>query len=671
MYTDEQKLIIAHQNGPAYVVAGAGTGKTFTMTARVQSLIERGVAPEAILVLTFTNAAANEMVQRLKKNIGSAADAVTACTYHSFCNLLMRYFGVPSRDFTILDSSDDEDLIKFVKANSIYADVKLPRASILKSIYSKRINCNKGYEEILNEEEYRQYLPFIEEIRAFYRILQQYKEVHSLVNYDDMLLYCVDILRSEYGEKVKRRYQYIMVDEAQDSNFIQFLITGFLSKNIMYIGDPEQSIYGFRGSDLNLYLSIPEKIPGTQIYTLSNNYRCTQEILDVANSVIKKDNIPYKAFLKTGKNHYGTKPILYQPSDQNEEALLILNGIKSMASKESAAVIYRNSIMSAKLELLLVQNHIDYAKRGGIKFFEMSCIRDMMALLKLLVNQHDYLSWFRILQVNRMIGEKRANQIAGNGDDPLHNHPFAGKTTKTANEICNQLLILEQTFQMTIDKEFPKQIDILQQYYLDLRKRNLEILKSKPKIKDQTIDAEETAFQSAKTYVPVLATLAKEYPSVRNFLESISLDLSATPESIAAIGQANEGQKNDQPANIVLTTIHSAKGLEWDHVFLMDAVQGVFPKMRTVDLFATEEDAGTAEERRCMYVAITRARNQLAIFCPESVTQYGQWYDGEISEFLRDALEEGLLVASRENKKLLQNKQKYIPNHHFSWYLSN
>lgn len=648
-YTAEQQAIIGHREGLAYVVAGAGTGKTFTMTARVQALIESGVRPENILVLTFTNAAAREMIGRVRKSIGQDAKKVTACTYHAFCNILMHRYGIPYRDYTILDSGDDEDLIKFVKANSIYADVKLPRASALKEIYSKRINCRMTYEQILSQPKFEKAKEQIEEIKAFYRILQEYKEAHHLVNYDDMLVHCEAILRSPYGEQVRRQYQYVMVDEAQDTNDIQFGITSLLSGNIMYIGDPEQSIYGFRGADLSLYLSVPSRFKGAKIYTLSHNYRCTQQILDVANSIIEEDDLEFKAILQTGKEYYGERPILYMPWDQDEEALCILKKIMESPKEESNAVIYRNSIMSAKLELELVKNKLEYTKRGGIKFFEMSCIRDMMALFRLITNRHDYLSWFRILQNNRRIGEKRANQIVSDGADPLQNNPFRHQSTKTAVEINAQLAVLEKMLLEAEKADYKRQTELSSDYYIKLLEQNLKILKEKKKISEKTIEAEEAAVNTAKNYIPVLLKLMEEFHSLQEFLDSISLDMAAVPESIAAVGQANEGRKSDDTSSIVLTTIHSAKGLEWDHVYIMDAVDGIFPN-RSPGRFASYEEMenAIAEERRCMYVAVTRARQDLTIFCPESVCMYGQWYPGVLSEFLSSALENRKLKLEKE-----------------------
>ena len=649
--TKEQQSIIAHKTGPAYVVAGAGTGKTFTMTARVQALIESGVDPEHILVLTFTNAAANEMKKRVQTNVGDLAKRITACTYHSFCNILMRRYGVPSHNYTILDSGDDEDLIKFVKANSIYADIKLPRASVLKDIYSKRINCRMDYPQILADPKYAKIRSQINDIRDFYQILQDYKRKHNLVNYDDMLVYCVNILKSQHGESIRNRYQYVMVDEAQDTNYIQFLITGYLSRNIMYIGDPEQSIYGFRGSDLDLYLSVPERFKAS-IYTLSNNYRCTQQILDVANSVIEQDNIPYKAILKTGKGYWGEKPVLCIPESQDLEAEHILNEILNMSENENTAVIYRNSAMSARLELGLVVNKIDYIKRGGVKFFEMECIRDMMALFRLIVNPHDYLAWFRTLQNNRRIGEKRANQIVGDGEDPLRKNPFRKQKNKTAVEICAQLDKLECLFSEINGSEYEKQIELVRNYYLKLRDDNLEFLRGKSKISEKTIEAEEASVNNAKTYVPILAKLMTEYQSVRDFLESIALDATAIPGDIAAIGQKNEGVKGETESRVVLTTIHSAKGLEWDNVCIMDAVQGIFPS-GDAHQYNSDEDAekAIAEERRCMYVAVTRARKKLTVYCPEAAVLYGAWHPGTLSEFLVPALEKELFEV-RESDNL-------------------
>lgn len=648
--TEEQTKIINHKEGPAYVVAGAGTGKTYTMTSRVQALVESGIRPESILVLTFTNAAANEMKKRLKKNIGAAADQITACTYHSFCNILMHRYGIPSYNFTILDTSSDEDLVRLVKVNSPYADTKLPRASSLKDIFSKHVNCNISIHDIMLMPKYIEYEKYTQEIEKLDALVRKYRLDHNMVNYDDMLEYCDQILSSNKRYSIFQQYQYILVDEAQDTNYIQFKITGYLSRNIMYIGDPEQSIYGFRGSNIDMYLSVPKLFQNTEVYTLSKNYRCTQQILDVANSIIKDDDIPYKALLETGKNFYGEKPKLALLEDQDSEAEDILENIRNTNPDETTAVIYRNSAMSAKLELLLVQNKMEYTKKGGTKFFEMGCIRDMMALFKLMVNPHDCLSWFRILQKNRFIGDKRANQIVGDGLDPINSNPFRTQKTKTATEICRQLDTLDKLLHAAKDKEFTEQTEMAKEYYLDLLKHNLDMLEKKKNIKEETIDNAKQAITSAKTYVPVLLTLTRDFTKAQDFLDDITLDLSATPESISAIGEANEDQKTDKPATIVLTTIHSAKGLEWDHVYIMDAVDGIFPQTNR-GLFHSDEEYRKSidEERRCMYVAVTRARNSLTIYCPEHVSLYGKYTKGAVSQFLVQAERDQLFQIIRED----------------------
>lgn len=647
--TEEQTAVVKHKDGPAFVVAGAGTGKTSTMTERIGQMVTSGICPSNILVLTFTNAAANDMRQKLHKKIGAMTDEITAGTFHSFCNILMRTYNVPGRYFTILDGNDDEDLIKLVKTQSIYADTRFPRPGTLQSIFSTYINCRKPISDIIRSQ-YPKYGPLHNEIVDFYHILTKYKRDHLLVNYDNMLLYGLEILKGEHADDIRKEYQYILVDEAQDTNPLQFDITDQLSENIMFIGDPEQSIYGFRGSDMRLYLDVPSRHPGTKIYTLSNNYRCTQEILDVANSVIQDDDIPYKAILKTGKDFHASKPVLCCPYDQDEEAQQILQDIMQTNKKESYAVIYRNSATSAKLELCLVSNGIEYQKQGGIKFFERDCIRDMIALMRLLVNPHDYLSWFRILQLNRMIGEKRAHMIIGDGEDPIQDNPFRKQKTKTAKTICSQLDILEKALIEASTCEYHLQLKVLEAYYYDLRQTNYDLMVHGKRVSEDTLDAEEASIKSAKVYVPILLNMMEDFNSIRDFLDGIILaDMPVVPQMSYTTGpsetEINTPAAKDVPDQIILTTVHSAKGLEWDHVAIMDAVQGIFPRIPDCGLGYSEEcKQAIEEERRCMYVSITRARKDLKIYCPENASLYGHWYPGEISMFLENAFDEELLI---------------------------
>ena len=652
--TDEQKKIVSHIDGPALVVAGAGTGKTFTMTSRLKYLIDEiGILPENILVLTFTNAAAKSMVSRAVDMIGMSAENITACTFHSFCNILMHKYNMPNNTYTILDSNMDEDMIQLIKSgNELYSKYKLPRASVLSGLFSAHINQQKSFEELFKTSKYEKYALLEEIIYMLYDEVKNYKKEHNLVNYDDMLLYALDILKA-HGNKIRNQYTYVMIDEAQDTNYLQFEISKLLSNNVMFIGDPEQSIYKFRGADVETFMELPEQYPDMKIYTLSNNYRSTQEILDVANEIVKNSKLKYKAILHTGLNKYGDKPLLVNTSTQKEETDYIIDFIKQQKDLSETAIIYRNSVMSAKLEVELVKENINYQKKGGIKFFDLDCIRDVMSICRIFVNETDYLSWFRILQNHQAIGEKRAKQIIDSGDNFLLQNEFTGKKNKTSVIISEALKKLYDLVENGSKADYTTQLNMINDYYLSLRDENLEIIRSKKNIQEATIDAAEQSVQSAKIYVPILLDLMKDYKSIQDFLDNVALD--STPNSPNMIKNKNATntnneyipvEKSDEP--VTLTTIHSAKGLEWDNVIVMDAVQGIFPNTMA-KLSYDEMKSYIAEEERCMYVAVTRPKKQLIVMKPIKAFQYGMMAEVGVSQYLKPALDNGLFEVKDWN----------------------
>lgn len=633
---DEQKEAVLHTDGPLLIVAGAGSGKTTVLVNRVAYLVDQGVDPERILLLTFTNNAADNMVERAGKLSNEECKKITACTYHSFCAAELRRYAKQaglSKDFTIIMPSDEASALTLVKAalnlQHLKAFPPAKRLVELKSLCTNKcLDLEGAVEELFGE------LQLTEPIMEVYRELDRYKKEKNLLNYDDLLVKMNELLDNDaVRNDIETRYKYVMVDEYQDTNTLQESIVFKMTrenKNIAVVGDDYQSIYAFRGSDISNILEFSDRIGGCKTVVIDTNYRSTAQILDLANQVMR-DNADFgfpKDMKDCGKS--GKTPFLERPEDNKAEAEEVLKKIKNWVSKgkplSEFAVLERQSKSSAMLEALLTKEGIPYEKLGGLKFLEHQCVIDMMNYLRIVANPADELAWFGVLDLLPGVGEVYAHKILEDfgTDDFLNETKFAGKS------FCEELRHLKGIWNGVSNASgripFIRQFDLLRDRYFDLVERKI----ASAKFSDESSRTEAyEQLESDKETIAVLRDMAEKYASIPEFLDSIVLDATPTLDG---------GDK------LVISTIHSAKGMEWDVVVLLDCMEGLTPSETDYD-----EDGGM-EALRCLYVALTRAKKYLYVEIPEYVQLQGRSFITP-SHFLQGSITKGLFTNRTPKSK--------------------
>lgn len=613
---------VMHDKGPALLLAGAGTGKTRTLIYRVAHLIESGVSPESILLLTFTNKAANEMKERAEKMLKEKC-GITACTYHSFCVKMLRFYGKMagiSPDFTIISGPDEADIIDIVKSELNFQKLKnMPSASVFASMLSTCVNKRLTLEELLKEQKYWRFRQNERKLLLLREETKKYKEEHNLFNYDDILLKFDQMLTdySNIARRIEDTYRYIMVDEYQDTNTLQDSIIRKIrtkNTNLMVVGDDMQSIYKFRGADVQNILSFPKRYTDCKVIYLTENYRSSQEILNLANHVVTNATEGYQKNLRAQFSSQEL-PKVYGVNDTKTEAEFVLNRIKAKHAEgipyNDICVLYRNSFQSYELEVLLNKAGLDFEKYGGIRFLDRAHIKDILAFLKIYSNPHDQLSWFRILQLHIGVGKVYAKNISEkcleNGPEHLINECHSRRKYRVyLKKLYEEIMSWE-------DKDFLQILNSCCAYYTAVREET---------IKNQKVDSESTREESLqdlkkdKEDIEILVNMAKDYDSVLDFLDAMTLD--------AAKSKENAEDK------LILSTIHSVKGLEFDTIILLDCVDDILPS--TMYIGSPEDN----EDVRCMYVAVTRAKNTLYMIVPKIVLKYGKAIPGYLSRYIED-----------------------------------
>ncbi len=610
--------------GPVLVIAGAGSGKTRTLVYRVVRLVEEGVPPENILLLTFTRKAAREMLRRAAILLNDRCEHVAGGTFHSLANLMLREYGHLigyQRNFVILDRSDAEDAINLLR-NSLGLGEKghrFPKKETIANIFSKSINLRKSLEEILVEE-YQHFLNHLEDLSKLFEHYVRYKIEHQLMDYDDLLVNWYRILKQfpEVRKAVSKQFQFIMVDEYQDTNSLQAEIVRLMAedhKNVMVVGDDSQSIYAFRGANFRNILEFPKLFPDTKIIKLEENYRSTQPILDLANAIIEKAKEKYTKCLYT-KREDGKKPILYKAKDDTDQSCFIAERILELREEgiplNEIAVLFRSAFHSFDLELELAKRDIPFIKYGGLKLIETAHIKDIVAHLRILLNPFDMLAWNRVLLLIEGIGPRTSQKIIEylkNSSDPLEaikDFPRKPSFSVGLNKLCEML------DQLKLGLSPEEKVALLIEYYIPILTR--VYYDDYPK---REKDLEQ------------LQAIAHKYKSLEEFLTDLALE---PPE--ASVAEIEPLDTDDE--KLILSTVHSAKGLEWHTVFIISLVEGRFPSSYA---FGREEDL--EEERRLFYVAVTRARENLFLTYPAT---YYTPLEGRIfskpSRFLKEVINE-------------------------------
>ncbi|OWZ85010.1 ATP-dependent helicase [Natranaerobius trueperi] len=597
-------------DGPILVIAGAGTGKTRTIVYRVSYLLEQGVLPEEILLLTFTKKASQEMTSRVDSILGdNRGNRVKGGTFHSFAfHMLRRYSGLLglSPKLTILDQLDSEDVVDLLRSEYEFNQKEraFPKKERIFEIISKARNTNRDLYKIV-EEEYTGLYDYIEDLNTLYKGYQEYKKHYRLLDFDDLLIVLRDNLKSNlrFKEKVHQEITHILVDEYQDTNILQKEIVDLISdktENVMVVGDDFQSIYKFRGANLENILTFPSNYPYAKVIKLEENYRSRQSLLNFSNDIIKSAEIGYKKALYSDLKE-GDLPQLGRFYFQQDEAYFIVSKILDKREQGVAlsdqAVLYRAGFHSSYIQTELIRRQIPYVVYGGVKFMERKHVKDMISYLRLLVNPFDAVSWNRVLKLLPGIGQVRASQIV----EEIYNQDGRLQFDTFQNTFYYKSLALLKKALEEANKEktVAKAVSRIWEYYLPILKNR------EPDAKERENDLE------------VLYKLARNYQDLDKFLADLSLEPpsnSFQKENTPAVDEQEEEQ-------LVLSTIHSSKGLEWHTVYVPHLLDGLFPTSKSLrDIFSLEE------ERRLFYVAVTRAKEQLYLTFPNQVITYDGYF---------------------------------------------
>jgi DNA helicase II / ATP-dependent DNA helicase PcrA len=625
----EQAAAATHADGPLLIIAGAGTGKTRTLVYRVAHLIDRGIAPERILLLTFTRRAAHEMLSRAERLVGSASARVQGGTFHATGHRLLRQFGPEAglpRDFSIMDQGDSEDLMQLARANLGYGkqEKRFPKKESLHYIYSRHLNADRPIEEILEQE----FPHFLEYTRDIVRIFAEYtsrKSERNLVDYDDLLLFWALMLEASpaLADRICGLHDHILVDEYQDTNLLQARILRGMChnhQNIAVVGDDAQSIYSFRGANFRNILDFPQQFAGARVIALEQNYRSTQPILNVTNTLISRALERFTKNLWTQRTG-GDAPWLVTTRDEQQQTRFVVDRILELHEEgtplREIAVLVRAGYMSADLEIELTNRKIPFEKWGGIKFLEASHVKDVLAFLRVLENPRDEVSWYRILMLMPGIGDVTArammDSMAERSWDPdAFSHFMPPPRARDAHKNLAALLRRLRGVRAE-DASVGEDIDEIRSLYDSILAERYD--RSEPRLAD----------------LDQLRVIAAGYPGRSAFLAALALE---PPQSTQDLGSGGETEDDA----LVISTVHSAKGKEWDAVFVIWAVDGWFPSSRSL-----EDESQLEEERRLMYVAMTRARNHLAVTYPLNVyaTRRGSDYSiDQLSRFIDRGLRE-------------------------------
>ena len=604
----EQAAAATHGDGPLLIIAGAGTGKTRTLVYRVAHLLERGVAAERILLLTFTRRAAQEMLSRAERLVGSNSKRVHGGTFHATAHRLLRRYGPAAglaKDFTIMDQGDAADLMQLSRAQLGYAakSKRFPKKETLQYVYSRHINTGIPIDDIIRDG-YAQFVDYIEDFGKIYGDYTRRKQERNLVDYDDLLLFWALLLEAspELGKKISGLYDHILVDEYQDTNVLQARILAGMCKahrNLTVVGDDAQSIYSFRGANFRNILDFPKQFPGATVVALEQNYRSTQPILSVTNSLISRAAERFTKNLWTQRIG-GEQPWLVAARDEQQQTQFVVDRILELHEEgtrlSEIAVLFRAGYMSADLEIELTNRKIPFEKWGGLKFLEAAHVKDVLAFLRILENPRDDVSWYRVLHLLPGVGDVTARAavelLAERSWDP---RAFASFTPPRAARAAHAALVGLLDRLAVPGGHGPRpvseEIALLRTMYDAILRERYD--RAEPRLAD----------------LDQLQTIAGQFPNRSAFLAELALDPPSGTQDLA-------GAADPESDALILSTAHSAKGREWDAVFVIWAVDGWFPSSR-----ALRSDDDTDEERRLMYVAMTRARD--ALFLVHPLDAYG------------------------------------------------
>ena len=629
---EQQLAAVTAPPGPLLVIAGAGSGKTRTLTYRVAYLLENGVDARNILLLTFTNKAARQMLDRVSNLLPVDAAGIWGGTFHSIGNRMLRRHGSAlgySSGFTIMDREDQKDLIATVVASSGIdpKEMRFPKADVLADIFSFVVNTERPMEELLAEK-FPYFLPLLEQIKDVQARYERKKKATNSLDFDDLLEKTLRmLLEHEHIARVYRRqFQFILVDEYQDTNKIQADFIDILARehqNVMVVGDDAQSIYSWRGANFQNILEFPKRYPKAQVFRIELNYRSVPEILEVANSAIAANVKQFKKNLSATRDSKAMKPALIALNDGSEQAQFVAQRVLELRDEgvelNEIAVLYRAHYHAVELQLEFSRRGIPYQITSGIRFFEQAHIKDVASFIRFVANPRDEVAFKRMVRLLPGIGGKIAENL-WNGWEKLLDSVVVDAVADRGSESTTPAIeaavagdrgysIGDRLLKLNVSSRSKKMWEQLAQTLDEIAPNgkpnppSAMIVSVVEAIYDDYAKANFTNYELRREDLNQLASFARQFSDAQEFLSQLALISNVDAEPAPGAAADNEA--------INLSSVHQAKGLEFHTVFVIWLTDGMFPSSRSLETRDAVE-----EERRLFYVAITRARDELYLSYP-------------------------------------------------------
>ncbi len=587
----EQLRVVYEGDGPCLVLSGPGSGKTRTLVYRAAHLLKKGVSPERILLLTFTRRAAQEMLSRIEEICPGSREGIYGGTFHSVGNIFLREYAHRvgySPSYVIMDKEDSKSVLKGIVKEEGKEGV--PKAQVIQSIISFCVNSQRDLGEVTEERFPYLDADAVQGIRNVYETYKRRKRENNVMDFDDLLQNWERLLSfSDIRKELSERFFYILVDEYQDTNLLQDEIVHKMSENhgnVLVVGDDAQSIYSFRAADVKNILNFKEKYPNSKTFRLETNYRSTPEILEIANSIMEKNENKLDKELKSVKGE-GKPPRILSFLGPSEQAGFIADYVNNNFNEISdTAVLFRAHFHSVELELELAKRGIPYVMRGGMKFIEQFHVKDLMAFLRIFLNFCDESSWRRLLLRQEGVGEVGA-----------------GKIMKRIFEMENLEEVLEKRTILLDEVSSKKTRPSLEKLLFSLEKGLHEEIGRKIRVfREEIYDH----------YLELSFENARERMNDLKKIEELSLKYETLESMVSDLSLSEDFTKEDPSINeaVTLSTVHQAKGLEWKNVFIISLREGDFPHGRAI------EEGSLEEERRLFYVALTRCKENLFLTYP-------------------------------------------------------
>jgi DNA helicase-2/ATP-dependent DNA helicase PcrA len=621
----QQLAAVTAPPGPALVIAGAGSGKTRTLTYRVAFLLEAGVSPHNILLLTFTNKAAREMLDRVANLLPKDLTGLWGGTFHSIGNRILRRHPEAAGfapGFSIMDREDQQDLVDSVIASTGLdpKDKRFPKGEVLADVFSYAINTGRTIDQVLVEK-YPHFLEFSDRVVQAQKKYEEKKRAANSLDFDDLLEKTLLLLEGNaaIAERYQRQFQFVLVDEYQDTNRIQadFIdILAKLQRNVMVVGDDAQSIYSWRGANFKNILDFPKRYPDAKVFKIETNYRSAPDILDVANAAIAGNVHQFKKELVAARPAAAMKPALVPLGDSNQQALFVAQRILDLREEgtelHEIAVLYRAHFHSMEVQMELTRHGIPFSITSGLRFFEQAHIKDVASFLKYVVNPRDEVAFKRMVRLLPGIGARSAEQLWTAASNALTQTvgvqapqlPEGEGETREHPAYSFRDLLLPLKVPAKAAKAWEQLAHTLEEIAPGGRPNPpAEMIRTVIEaVYDDYLKAKFTNYEQRREDLGTLANFSRQYENAADFLDQLALLTGLDTEATAS---------NEDTEMLTLSSVHQAKGLEWKVVFVIWMNDGMFPSNRSL-----ESDEAIEEERRLFYVAVTRAKDELYLTYP-------------------------------------------------------